>query len=590
MKNFVGFTLALALIFLSACSPTDTAVTSGNGTAFGSSETAGTLSSDIKSDSDVSSTVTSLTDISSSLTPSDDLTSTTSSDIASSATGSTSSTGSASSVPSGNDDAVTGSGDPYLIQQDGDTAIKGTVALSVKNPLYDDTPMPDPEIHRFGDTYWIYSTYGDKTLSVYSSSDNMKTWTLHENIMDMAAFTWVTGSVWAPSVIEQDGKYYMAFSANYTSSNSTKYGGIAMAVADDPAGPFEPLIDGPIVKNGWTPCPFNVALIDPHLFRDDDGTVYLYFGNGTCAVAKLSSDMKNLVPLDSNGTYYKEIKLADYCEGPFMIKRNGIYYMMYSCDGFESGKYRVAYATSTNPISGFTSKGVILGGDGVHVSPGHHSCLYIPENNLWLICYHRYNKGGARRKGAIEPLYFNEDGSIQTVVMSNGWDSESLGSYKINSDNLALTATPIDSGHKYYNGNSTLKSVNDNILFSGWQYNDSSVKNGTNLKDCWVGLDFGKATEFSSVVLLWESGTKCNADGFTVQYSNDGINWSDIPGQTVTGYDSGRIPKNPSNLKNQVSEMKVTFDSITARYLRVNMTKGTNSLYCPKLYELSVYK
>ena len=472
-----------------------------------------------------------------------------------------------------------------LIQPDGKTAISNTVSLTVKNPIYDDVPCPDPELHRFGNEYWIYSTYGDKTLSAFSSSDNMQTWTLHENIMDMPAFSWAKDSIWAPSVMQYNGKYYMAFSANYTASdNKTKYGGIAMAVADNPAGPFEPLTNAPVVKNGWTPCTFNVALIDPHLFVDDDGTVYLYFGNGTCGVCKLSADLKSVVPF-ADGTTYKQIKLADYCEGPFMIKRNGVYYMMYSCDGFESGKYRVAYAMSSDPVSGFESKGVILGGDGKHVSPGHHSCLYIKEDNLWVICYHRYNNGGARRKGAIDPMYFNEDGTIRPVVMTSGWSSATLDpDAPVSSKNLALSATAFDAGKRAcYNGNAKAPSINDNILFSGWQLS------GGSLADCWVALDFGKEVSFSSVGLLWENGTRPAEDGFTLQISSDGAVWTDIAGQTAEVYDYGVVPKSPASLAGQVAQRRVTFPSVTARYVRVLVTKSVNSSYAPKLYEMYVY-
>ncbi len=476
-----------------------------------------------------------------------------------------------------------------LIQADGKTEIVGDVIFDIKNPVTE-TPAPDPEIHRFGDEYWMYTTYGEKTINAYVSYDNMTTWELRENVIDMASFTWANDAIWAPSVMEYDGKYYMAVSMNYTASdNKTKYGGIAMGVSDSPAGPFKALIDEPIIKNGWDPCLFNVALIDPHLFADDDGTVYMYFGNGTCAVSKLSTDLKSIVPLDDKGTLYKQIKLADYCEGPFMIKRDGTYYMMYSCDGFESGKYRVAYATSASPIEGFEEKGVILGGDGKHVSPGHHSCIYIKENNLWLINYHRYNNGGARRRGAIDIMYFNEDGSIKPIVMTAKWNKDDIGKTPT-TDNLAFYATPIDSGYAYYNGNTTAMSINDNIIFSGWQYSGAGgVRNGTTLNNCWVGLDFGKTTAFSSAEIMWEAGTRCGADGFTLQYSNDGETWTDIPDAVTEIVDSGRVPAKPDTLKNQVTEMKITFPEIAAQYVRINMTKGTNASYCPKIYELYIF-
>lgn len=119
-----------------------------------------------------------------------------------------------------------------------------------------------------------------------------------------------------------------------------------MAVADNPAGPFKDVLGKPLIDkivNGAQP-------IDQFVFRDDDGTYYMYYGGwGHCNIVKLSPDLLSVVPFD-DGTVYKEVTPQDYVEGPFMLKRNGKYYFMWSEGGWGSPDYRVAYAIADSPL------------------------------------------------------------------------------------------------------------------------------------------------------------------------------------------------------------------------------------------------
>lgn len=67
-----------------------------------------------------------------------------------------------------------------------------------------------------------------------------------------------------------------------------------MAVADNPAGPFKDVLGKPLIDkivNGAQP-------IDQFVFRDDDGTYYMYYGGwGHCNIVKLSPDLLSVVPL-----------------------------------------------------------------------------------------------------------------------------------------------------------------------------------------------------------------------------------------------------------------------------------------------------
>jgi beta-xylosidase len=115
--------------------------------------------------------------------------------------------------------------------------------------------------------------------------------------------------------------------------------------------------------------------------------------------------------------------LMNYLEGPFMFKRNGVYYLTYSNDTWQTPNYNVQYATAAHPLGPYTWKGRILEKDERHVGPGHHSILKIPGRDQWYIVYHRYNgstiTAGMPRTSHIDTLRFNGDGSIRKVVMTD---------------------------------------------------------------------------------------------------------------------------------------------------------------------------
>jgi beta-xylosidase len=195
-------------------------------------------------------------------------------------------------------------------------------------------------------------------------------------------------------------------------------GGIGVAVSNRPGGPFKDALGKPLIgsfHNGAQP-------IDPMVYQDDDGQVYLYYGGqGHCVVAKLSSDLTHVVPM-SDGTEFKEITPTHYTEGPFMVKRNGTYYFMWSEGDWGDSSYGVAYAKSSSPTGPFTRAGKILSTDpAIANGPGHHSVLQIPGKDEWYIVYHRHPLGTEDRNErvmAMDRLRFNAAGDIETVVMT----------------------------------------------------------------------------------------------------------------------------------------------------------------------------
>lgn len=289
-----------------------------------------------------------------------------------------------------------------------------------RNPIFSGW-YADPEGIIFGDEYWIYPTYStDFDKQVYMdafSSKDLVNWTKHERVLTKDNVHWLTHALWAPAVVEKDGKYYFYFGANNILDNN-RIGGIGVAVASNPAGPFIDALGHPLIGKIVN----NAQPIDQFVFRDDDDQYYIYYGGwGHCNVAKLKN---NLIELDAfaEGDTLREITPEGYTEGPFMLKRNGKYYFMWSEGNFTGPDYRVAYAISDNPLGPFKREGVILQQDPkIGTGAGHHSVIKGKGKNEYYIIYHRHPLGakdGNNRVVCIDKLQFSKDGRILPVKMT----------------------------------------------------------------------------------------------------------------------------------------------------------------------------
>lgn len=164
----------------------------------------------------------------------------------------------------------------------------------------------DPEGIVFGDEYWIYPTYSapydEQTFMDAFSSKDLVNWTKHPKVLSKENISWFKRALWAPAVIHANDKYYIFFGANDIQSNN-ELGGIGVAVADNPAGPFKDALGKPLIDkfvNGAQP-------IDQFVYKDDDGQYYMYYGGwGHCNMVKLAPDLLSIVPFE-DGTLYKEV-------------------------------------------------------------------------------------------------------------------------------------------------------------------------------------------------------------------------------------------------------------------------------------------
>jgi beta-xylosidase len=280
----------------------------------------------------------------------------------------------------------------------------------------------DPDASVFAGRYWIFPTtsavYEAQTRFDAFSSTDLVQWTRHPDVLTADAVKWARRAMWAPSVVEKDGRYYFFFGANDIQSDK-ETGGIGVAVADRPEGPYRDLLGKPLIDsfhNGAQP-------IDQFVFRDGDAWYMVYGGWKHANLVRLKDDFTGLQPWP-DGSLYKEITPApEYVEGSVMFQRDDRWYYMWSEGGWGRPDYSVAYAMADSPSGPFKRIGKILQQDpAVATSAGHHSVLRVPGTDRWYIVYHRRPRGDKERdhrQVAIERMQFDEHGRILPVKITH---------------------------------------------------------------------------------------------------------------------------------------------------------------------------
>lgn len=252
-------------------------------------------------------------------------------------------------------------------------------------------------------------------LDVFSSTDLIE-WEKHEGIIQMEDFPHIYRAVWAPTIIEKKGKYYLIFASNDIRLDE-EAGGLEIAVSDSPYGPFRGYLGRPLIDkfiNGAQP-------IDAHLFKDDDGTIYLYYGGWShCNVAIMNETMDGFKELP-DGEIFREITPPQYVEGPCMLKKGDTYFFMWSEGNWTDESYCVSYSVGKSPLGGFLEgKSILRRQDLVAEGPGHNSYLYLQDTDEWLIVYHRrylLDKEAGNRVLCIDKMQIHED-TIEEIIMT----------------------------------------------------------------------------------------------------------------------------------------------------------------------------
>lgn len=295
-----------------------------------------------------------------------------------------------------------------------------------ENSVGEMTNIGDPFILKDGDTYYMYATSMPSLGFKVWQSENLVEWE-EKGIAynhNYQSEKWAVSDFWAPEVIQKDDMYYLVFSArNFGGSLKT-----TIATSNSPTGPFIDTTVDIIGKEG--------SYIDGHIFIDDDETPYLYYVKDNFEniiegkhishiyVQQMSDDLLSLVGeanliLEPDQDWENPTGDYQWNEGPFIVKNENRYYLMYSANFFASSDYAVGYAVANNPMGPFEKSEInpILSSDltnGIS-GPGHNSVTRGLDNKTLYAVYHIHtdptNPSGNRRM-AIDRLYF-EDGKMK---------------------------------------------------------------------------------------------------------------------------------------------------------------------------------
>lgn len=351
--------------------------------------------------------------------------------------------------------------------------------LFAQNPLIQHMYSADPTARVFGDSVYLYpshdiiATEGHGRVGWFCmedyhvfSSANLTTWIDRGTVVSQNEVPWVkpnSYSMWAPDCIYRNGKYYFYFPSTVKDTSNGKGFAIGVAIADNPAGPYNPETK-PIEK---------VHGIDPNVFIDKDGQAYLYYAEGNIYGAKLKDDMLTLA---SEPQILGALPTKGLKEGPFLFERNGIYYLTYP--HVENKTERLEYAISNNPLGPFKFKGVIMD-ESAKCWTNHQSI--VPFKGQWYLFYHsndfspNFDKARSVR---ADSLFFNADGTIQKVTPTLRGIGLTVATNQIQIDRYSLKS----------NEGTAVDFLDSTDTFKGW-------KTTFNKQGAWTqynSVDFGK--------------------------------------------------------------------------------------------------
>jgi len=285
------------------------------------------------------------------------------------------------------------------------------------NPITRDSSisMRDHCINKVGDKWYCIGTSnpvwtGHNPGVRLLVSDDMIHWKQHSWLIDaskLPADCPYNGRFWAPEIHFIKGKYWLTVNSGKVTAEDPK--GMAthsvwLFSSDKITGPYK-LVNGPL-----TPKYNN----DATLFEDEDGQVYFYCSGNGLFQAKIDLETGKLTTpaqkfLDKKEPGWPEWMVGGI-EGPFVIKRDGTYFMFFST--WTRG-YEVGLLKSKNPLGPWelVSNETIFGTRKKGYRPelaiegkydylkfqdtqdpysetGHNSLFIGPDGNLWTSCHY----------------------------------------------------------------------------------------------------------------------------------------------------------------------------------------------------------
>lgn len=289
--------------------------------------------------------------------------------------------------------------------------------LTYRNPVYARRPCADPFVLKYLNEYWCYSTgiAPDGRCFAILHSRDLVNW--REAGAAMERLNEEATCYWAPEVTYDNGHFLM-----YYSVGNEERMQIRVAVAHHPAGPF---------VDAGRRLTTEAFAIDPHVFCDDDGKRYLFYatdflehthiGTGTVCdemldaftlagkprvVTRARFDWQVYDPQrrEKGGVRWHTV------EGPFVLKRKGVYYQMFSGGNWQTPTYGASYAVSYSMLwedewrqvaDGERVLPILRTIPGAVIGPGHNSATRGINNVERYCVYHLWHELADGRRDRV---------------------------------------------------------------------------------------------------------------------------------------------------------------------------------------------
>lgn len=252
------------------------------------------------------------------------------------------------------------------------------------------------------------------SFKIYSSSD-LKSWKDEGNCFTAAPDFWGKTDFWAPDLLAYKGKYYIL--ATFSGTNGKR--GTSVLVADQPTGPFVPLVNRPVTPADW-------MSLDGTLYIDDKKKPWIIYsrewlevGDGQVVAQRLSEDLKMaegepLVLFTAakaawTGSISGAGKTGYVTDAPFVYRaKNGELLILWS-SFTKSGKYAIGVARSSNgKLSGAWKQDETP----LNTDDGGHAMLFTDFSGQLKISYHAPN---SKSEHAVFYNVTDEDGKLSVM-------------------------------------------------------------------------------------------------------------------------------------------------------------------------------
>lgn len=295
-----------------------------------------------------------------------------------------------------------------------------SISVSADNPFVQTIYTADPAPIEHNGRLYVFTSHDEdnsrdfvmKDWRAFSTVD-MANWQDHGVVASLQTFSWASANAWAGQVIARNGKFYFYVPVRANSGRMA----VGVGVADNILGPYRDAIGRPLVENNE---------FDPTVWIDDGGQAYMFWGNPNLWYVRLNQDMISY----SGGMTQVSVTTAGfgqrrsganagrptaYEEGPWVYKRNGLYYMIYAANCCSED---IRYATGPSITGPWTYRGLIMATEGSSFT--NHPGIIDYKNNSYFFYHNGALPGGSgyTRSVAVERFVYNADGTIPQLRMT----------------------------------------------------------------------------------------------------------------------------------------------------------------------------